>query len=130
MFSSALTGPRFNINYQRVALAAPLPFNEAGGGNQPCDIHARTGCTHIPVTDDGTPAAFYPYFFTTRTNGCTWGEGQDIPGLTVNDFGKQDQYGGYDRGAYYTGSGGTPESFSTVFLHTFRSNVCPASTGH
>lgn len=128
-FSGPLTGPGFTVNYQRTALVAPMPFNEH---NQPCDVFARTGCTNPPITDDGTPAAFYPYFYTTSINGCTWGEGTDVPGLTVNDFGKDQQYGTYDRGVYYTGLNGTATEESNVFMHTYAHNLCrarPAPSG-
>jgi hypothetical protein len=129
MFTSPLTGRHFTLNYAKTSLAAPLPFNEAGGGNQPCDIYARTGCTKLPITDDGTPAKFYPYFYTTRVAGCSWGEGTDVPGLTVRDFGKLNQYGSYDLNVYYSSPTG-PETFSTVFLHNFSRNVCPARSRH
>jgi hypothetical protein len=126
MFTSPLTGRSFNRNYQQNALAAPLPFDEWGGGNQNCDIYTDTGCTDLPVTDEGTPAAFYPYFYTTRIDGCSWGEGTDIPHLTVNDFGQHSQYGTYNTGVYYTGPDGTPFTYSSDFLHVFDRNVCPA----
>ncbi|HET9897472.1 MAG TPA: hypothetical protein VFQ44_21280 [Streptosporangiaceae bacterium] len=126
LFSSPLTGKHFNINYSRNALVAPLPFDEFDGGNQPCDIFARTGCTQLPVTDDGTPAAFYPYFYTTHLHGCMWGEGHDVPGLTVNDFGKLNQYGTYDPGVFYTTPSGS-ETFSSVFMQEFPRNECPAT---
>jgi hypothetical protein len=122
-FSGPLTGPNFTINYQQTALAAPMPFNEH---NQPCNVIARTGCTNPPITDDGTPAAFYPYFYTTHIDGCTWGEGTDVPGLTVNDFGKDQQYGSYDRGVYYTDVGGGATEMSNVFMHTYSHNLCRA----
>ncbi|MBO0805929.1 MAG: hypothetical protein J2P25_23015 [Nocardiopsaceae bacterium] len=122
-FSGPLTGRDFTVNYQRTALVAPMPFNEH---NQPCNVRTRTGCTNPPVTDDGTPAAFYPYFYTTPINGCTWGEGTDVPGLTVNDFGKDRQYGTYDRSVYYTGRGGTAVEESNVFMHTYAHNLCRA----
>lgn len=126
MFSSPLTGRHFTVNYAHNALAAPLPFNEAGGGHQPsCDIYTATGCTKLPLTDDGTPAAFYPYFYTTRVAGCTWGEGTDVPGLTVRDFGKLNQYGTYDRNVYYTGTSG-PYKYSSVFIKNYPRNECPA----
>lgn len=126
MFSSPLTGRGLNVNYAQAALAGPLPFIESGAGNQKCDIFADTGCTDLPVTDNGTPAKFYPYFYTTRVAGCTWGEGTDVPGLTVNDFGKHAQYGSYNTGVYYTGTNGVPTTFATDFLHTFPNNPCPA----
>lgn len=125
LFSSPLTGEHFNINYAQNALVAPLPFDEFGGGNQPCDIFARTGCTKLPVTDQGTPAQLYPCFYTTKVNGCSWGEDTDVPGLTVNDFGKLDQYGSYDQGVYYTSPTG-PFSYSSVFMQTFPRNECQA----
>jgi hypothetical protein len=126
MFTSPLTGRHFNRNYPQNALVAPLPFDEFGGGNQPCDIYTATGCTKLPITDDGTPAKFYPYFYTTRVAGCSWGEGTDVPGLTVNDFGKLNQYGTYDKGVYYSAPGG-PFTYSSVFIKNFPRNVCPAS---
>jgi len=126
MFSSPLTGRKFNVNYAQNALAAPLPFNESGSGHQKqCDIYTATGCTKLPITDEGTPAQFYPYFYTTHVAGCTWGEGTDVPGLTVRDFGKLNQYGTYDRNVYYTGSSG-PYKYSSVFLKTYPRNECPA----
>jgi hypothetical protein len=73
--------------------------------------------TAEPITDDGTPAAFYPYFYTTHIDGCTWGEGTDVPGLTVNDFGKLKQYGTYDRGVYYTDVGGGDGGVQRVHAH-------------
>ena len=123
MFSGPLTGGNFTINYQRTALMAPMPFNEH---NQPCNVFTRTGCTNPPITDDGTPANFYPYFYTTHIDGCTWGEGTDVPGLTVNDFGKDQQYGTYVRGVYYTAVGGAGIEESNVFMHTYPNNLCRA----
>jgi hypothetical protein len=123
MFSGPLTGKNFTINYQRTALMAPMPFNEH---NQPCNTVTRTGCTNPPITDDGTPANFYPYFYTTHIDGCTWGEGTDVPGLTVNDFGKLKQYGTYVRGVYYTDIGGGATEVSNVFMHTYKNNLCRA----
>jgi hypothetical protein len=90
-FSSPLTGRHFNISYSSNALVNDLPLNEAGRPYQHCNIYKNTGCTHIPITDEGTPAAFYPYFYSTHVNGCTWGEGTDGKGLTVDDFGKVNQ---------------------------------------
>jgi hypothetical protein len=126
MFTSPLTGRHFTRNYPLNSLVAPLPFDEFGGGNQPCDIFTATGCTKLPVTDDGTRAKFYPYFYTTHVAGCSWGEGTDVPGLTVNDLGKLNQYGSYDKGVYYSDPSG-PITYSSVFIKNFPHNVCPAS---
>jgi len=79
----------------------------------------------LPVTDDGTPAQFYPYFYMTHLAGCTRGEGTDVPGLTANDFRKLSQFGPYDLGVYYTSPTG-PATFSSVFMHQFPRNECPA----
>jgi hypothetical protein len=124
MFSGPLTGPFLTQNYQQEALAGPLPFIEDGGGQQACDIFTMTGCTALPLTDDGTPAPFYPFFSTTRVNGCSWAEGDDIPGLTVNDYGGHSQYGTYNTGVYYTGKNGVPYTYASDFLHTFATNPC------
>lgn len=127
MFSGPTTGPGYKVSYQREALAGPLPFIEAGGGNQNCDIYTETGCTLLPLTDDGTPAQFYPFFSTTRVNGCSWIEGTDVPGLTVNDFGGLSQYGSYNTGVYYTGLTGKPYTYASDFLHVFPDNPCRAT---
>jgi hypothetical protein len=129
MFTSPLTGRHYTSNYSQTSLAAPLPFDEYGGGHQACDIYTATGCTKLPITDDGTPAQFYPYFYTTHVAGCSWGEGTDVPGLTVKDFGKLDQYGTYDKDVYYSGPTG-PFTYSSVFINNFPRNVCPAVTRH
>ncbi|HEY3957509.1 MAG TPA: hypothetical protein VGM53_29430 [Streptosporangiaceae bacterium] len=126
MFSSPLTGSHYNINYSANALVTDLPLNESGSPYQHCDIYNNTGCTHIPITDDGQPAAFYPYFYSTHVDGCTWGEGQDYKGLTVNDFGKVHEYGTYDYGVYYTGPKGVPYHYSSEFRKIYPVNLCPA----
>ena len=131
LFNSPLTGRGYNVNYSQAALAGPQPFIETGGGNQTsCDIFTgATGCTYLPVTDSGTPAAFYPYFYTTRVAGCSWGEGTDDRGLTVDDFGGETQYGAPNAGVYYSGTNGTPYEMATDFLHVFKSNPCPTAPG-
>jgi hypothetical protein len=126
LFSSPLTGPRYNVNYSSNALVTDLPLNESGSPYQHCNIYKNTGCTLFPITDEGQPAAFYPYFYTTAVNGCTWGEGQYDPKLTVNDFGQQHQYGSYDYGVYYTGPGGKPYHYSSEFRKIYPVNLCPA----
>jgi hypothetical protein len=69
------------------------------------------GCTLIPTTDSGTPAAFYPFFSTVSAGGtCNWGFGNSLPGNT-NDFGKNSQYGSLLSEAYliFGGHGATHE---------------------
>ena len=97
LFSSPLSGEDYNQNYARSAFETDLPALEptcsTTSANDP-------GCTLIPVTDDGTPANFYPYF-STREGGdsamtregerCLWQLGGAIP--DSNLFGKNAQYG-------------------------------------
>jgi len=93
-FSNPRTGEEFNSQYQRVAFEADLPRIEIAPAFQNCDRTTGANCTLIPVTDDGTPADFYPFYSLGTKNGqCTWTLGNDIPGFTVNDFRKNAQYG-------------------------------------
>lgn len=87
-FSSPRTGKAFETPYNRVAFEADLPRIEST-----CDRSTGAGCTLIPITDDGTPAAFYPYFsIAIQHDGCVFQEGAQIPG-SITDFGKNAQYG-------------------------------------
>jgi hypothetical protein len=108
-FTSARTGPGFDRPYRRVAFEADLPAVEPQ-----CDVTTGAGCTHIPVTDSGDPAAFYP-FYTTATNsfGCTWQFGNDTPGDTSN-FGRNAQWGPLLPLRYLTFGGGG--ATHTLFL--------------
>jgi len=109
-FTSARTGAGFNRPYRRVAFEADLPAVEPQ-----CDVTTGAGCTLIPVTDDGDPAAFYP-FFTTATNsfGCSWQFGNDIPGDRSN-FGRNAQYGSLLGTPHLTFGGGG--ATHTLFLN-------------
>ncbi len=90
LFSSPLTGEDYNRNYARSAFETDLPDLEF----PTCSIVKAVdpGCTLIPVTDDGTPADFYPYY-SARERGeqCLWQIGGAIP--DSNLFGKNAQYG-------------------------------------
>ncbi|HEV2034783.1 MAG TPA: hypothetical protein VGU71_11405, partial [Candidatus Dormibacteraeota bacterium] len=93
-FSSPKTGEDFDAQYQRVAFEADLPRIEIAPSFQNCDRTTGANCTLIPITDDGTPANFYPFYSLGTMNGqCTWTLGNDIPGFTTNNFGKNAQYG-------------------------------------
>lgn len=93
LFSSPLTGTSFATPYDRAAFEADLPRVEAPDFGGSCNRSTGAGCTIIPVTDDGAPAAFYPYFSTVATSsGCRWGIGSTLAG-TISDFGKNAQYG-------------------------------------
>jgi hypothetical protein len=93
-FSSPTTGEEFDTQYQRVAFEADLPRIEIAPAFQNCNRTTGANCTLIPITDDGTPADFYPFYSLGTMNGqCTWTLGNNIPGFTTNDFGKNAQYG-------------------------------------
>jgi hypothetical protein len=133
LFSSPRTGPGDSVNYSRVAFEANLPRIEAADFGGPCNRTTGTGCTLIPITDKGTPAAFYP-FFSAFPNGvpnagifnqCVWGFGNAMP--RGNDFGRNAQYGTLLFSNYLIFGGGG--AFRTI-TNNFRQilpNSCPAS---
>jgi hypothetical protein len=117
LFSSPRTGPGDSTNYSRVAFEADLPRIEFNT----CDRSTGAGCTLIPTTDKGTPAAFYP-FFSAFQNGvqgvpgggrCMWGFGNALPGATTN-FGRNAQYGSLLSSTYlaFGGGGATIQRFN------------------
>jgi hypothetical protein len=87
-FSSPLTGSGFNQAYDRAAFEADLSRIEGT-----CNRATGAGCTLIPITDDGDPAEFYPFFTNATVRGaCNWQFGNSIPGDT-REFGRNAQYG-------------------------------------
>ena len=61
----------YRDTYPRMAFEADLAAIESTAGNQPCSVLTGVGCTRRPVTDDGTPAAFYPFYTKGHTrDGC------------------------------------------------------------
>jgi hypothetical protein len=119
LFTSPRTGPGDSTNYSRVAFEANLPRIEAT-----CNRLTGAGCTLIPTTDKGTPAAFYP-FFSAFQNGvqgtpgggrCMWGFGNDLPGATT-DFGRNAQYGTLLTSSYLIFGGG---GASRQLINNFR----------
>ncbi|MDX6301763.1 MAG: hypothetical protein QOF53_2977 [Nocardioidaceae bacterium] len=100
-FTGARTGKHFQQKYKRIAFEADLPAVEP-----PCDVTTGKGCTHIPRTDDGVPAKFYPFFTNTNVRGsCTWQFGNNTPGQTRN-FGQDRQYGSLLSSTYLAFGGG------------------------
>ncbi len=128
MFSSPLTGSGYNVNYSRVAFEADLPRIEVaqpGGSSYVCDRSTGDGCTLIPNTDDGLPAAFYPFFSIRSVSGqCVWQIGNHIPG-SKNDFGQNAQYGTL-LNLTYTGIGGVPSTRYNDFRFILSKNPCNA----
>jgi hypothetical protein len=126
LFSSPRTGPGDTVDYSRVAFEADLPRIEFNT----CNRTTGAGCTLIPTTDKGTPAAFYPFFSAFQhgilgSGGCVWGFGNDVPGATT-DFGRNAQYGSLLGLTYLTFGGG---GATTQRFNDFRqviSNPCPS----
>jgi hypothetical protein len=126
-FSSPQTGPFDSVNYSRVAFEANLPRIETNT----CDRTTGAGCTLIPTTDKGTPAAFYPFFSTLQPqgegNGCRWAFGNDLPS-TSRDFGRNAQYGTLLSSTYLIfGGGGTSHNLINNFRQILK-NPCPAGS--
>jgi hypothetical protein len=113
-FTSPTTGPNYTKQYSQIGFEADLPAIESG-----CNTTTGVGCTLIPQTDSGTPAAFYPFYSTTKVAGrCYWQFGNDIP-REISDFGQNSQYGALLQQSY-TNIGGS----SSPQLNDFR-NIIP-----
>jgi hypothetical protein len=122
LFNSPRFGSNYDQAYSRTAFEADLPRIESNT----CNRTTGAGCTLIPTTDDGAPAAFYPFFSTTSikddaANGpdneaertCNWQFGGSIPGST-NEFGQNTQYGSLLNLTYlaFGGGGATIQRFN------------------
>lgn len=118
-FTSPTTGPGDLFNYSRVAFETDLPRIELNT----CNRSTGTGCTLIPTTDDGTPAAFYPFYSITFSRGdCRWEEGANLPHSF--NFGGNAEYGNLLT-LTYTGAGGTPITRINDFRNIIPFNPCP-----
>ena len=127
LFSSPRTGSGDRANYSRMAFEADLPRIEFNT----CNRTTGEGCTLIPTTDKGTPAAFYPFYSAFQNGvpgaggGCRWAFGNDLPGATT-DFGRNAQYGSLLTTTYLAfGGGGTTINRINNFRQII-SNPCPA----
>jgi hypothetical protein len=119
-FSSPLTGDSDAVDYSRVGFEADLPRIEST-----CNRTTGAGCTLIPTTDKGTPAAFYPFFSALRQGGCLWAFGNDLPGAST-DFGRNAQYGSLLTTTYLQfGGGGATVNLINNFRQILR-NPCHA----
>jgi hypothetical protein len=129
MFSSPLTGQDYNVNYTRLGFEADLPRIEST-----CNRSTGAGCTLIPTTSSGTPAAFYPFYSTlggtsasARSHGqeCLWAIGSKLPG--GNDYGGNAQYGSLLTTTYLAfGGGGSTVNFINNFRQIQQPNPCRA----
>ena len=134
LFSSPLTGEEHNQNYERAAFETDLPRIEAPGASDAgaCNRDTGAGCTLIPLTDDKLasgafkPANFYPWFTAAQSGqGCMWTLGANIPGLTTQDFGKNNEYGELIK-LVYPAVGGTVSRFND--FRNVMNNPCAAGS--
>jgi hypothetical protein len=117
-FSSPETGANYSVPYSQIGFEADLPAIEST-----CNVTNGAGCTLIPQTDLGLPAAFYPFYTTARTaNGCVFQFGNDIP-REISDFGQNAQYGVLLQ-QDYTNVGGSSSNIYLDFRNIIR-NPCP-----
>jgi hypothetical protein len=126
LFSSPRTGTNYTTAYPQAALEADLPRIEAADWGGSCDRSTGTGCTNPPMTDDGHPAAFYPYFSTVSTSrGCRWGAGSTLPNTTHNFGGSSAEYGPLYPLTYWVvgGHGATTTRFNNYNSGAF-ANPC------
>jgi hypothetical protein len=130
LFSSPLTGTSYHVNYGQAAFESDTPRIEAPDLGGICDRTTGAGCTIIPPTDDGQPATFYPFFSVTSLfspGGCKWLIGNDVPGVTVRDFGKTAQYGTlFPQTFLIFGGNGATQSVIDDYHQNLANNPCPA----
>lgn len=126
IFSSPRTGDDFDTQYSNLEFATDLPSIE---NLQGCDPVTGSNCTLIPLTDDGRPAAFYPFFTMGARDGkCRWSFGTDNPGFTTRDFGRNAQYGTLLAVPFLDfGGGGTSTNFFGAYSSALLTNPCPSS---
>ena len=133
LFSSPRTGPFFNKNYSTALFESDTPRNEdpSFGGFNNCNRSTGAGCTIVPNTDDNEPATFYPFYSITRSfpfgRSCRWFIGNDVPGLTANDFGGVTQYGTlFPQTFLVFGGGGATHTVIDDYQNNLGRNPCPA----
>jgi len=118
-FSSPETGPGYNTQYAQAGFETDLPAIEGT-----CNPGTGAGCTLIPQTDQGVPAAFYPFYTTTLKGGggCKWQFGNDIPG-EISNYGQNGQYGTLLQQSYTNVGGSSSPSFED--FRNIIPNPCP-----
>jgi hypothetical protein len=116
-FTSPLTGAGYNRQYSTVGFETDLPATEST-----CNTATGAGCTLIPQTDSGAPAAFYPFYTTAKVGGrCYWQFGNDIPG-EISNFGQNAQYGTLLQQSYTNVGGSSSPSYED--FRNIISNPC------
>jgi hypothetical protein len=132
LFSSPLTGHRYDVNYSQAAFETDTARIEAADLGGTCNTATGAGCTLVPPTDDGHPASFYPFFSITsshRPGACKWFIGNKVPGQTASDFGGVTQYGAlFPQQFLAFGGGGTIVTRFDDYQQALAGNPCPART--
>jgi hypothetical protein len=124
VFTSPMTGMNYNMQYSQMAFNTDLPAIEGDLGT--CNNSTGAGCSRIPTTDDGTPAAFYPYYTSGHAlGGCAWTIGQNYPGFSTNSYGKHAQYGHLLKVTYIEPHGHSVSAYED-FQNILPNNPCPA----
>ena len=94
--SSISGGLNYSDPYPTIQFKTDIPDSETY-----CNFTNGVGCIVPP-----TGAAFYPFYSQLGSgSGCRMTIGNDIPGLTTNDFGKDAEYGSYAVVEGYLGYG-------------------------
>lgn len=118
-FSSPTTGPNYKTQYSTAGFETDLPAIEFFACNT---VNPGPDCTLIPTTDQGTRAAFYPFYTDTNTSsGCAWQFGNDIPG-EISNFGRNTEYGSLYPQTYTTTGGGYQVQYND--FNSSMSNPC------
>jgi hypothetical protein len=125
ILTSPKTGSHYDVQYANVGFNTDLPAIEQAL-TPACNGDTGKNCTIPPVTDDGTPAAFYPYYSSGRAlGGCAWTVGQKVRGFSINDYGKLKQYGSLLKVTYPDLNGTTDTSYED-FQQYLGHNPCKA----
>jgi hypothetical protein len=117
LFSSPTTGITFTTPFSQIAFETDLPRIEASDLGGDCQrLTTGANCVNPPATDEGQPAAFYPYYSTVSTgSGCNYGIGSTLPN-TISNFGGSStaEFGPLYRSTYWTfgGHGATNQRFN------------------
>lgn len=123
--TSPLTGSSYSTNYSDVAFNTDLPAIEGQIGQ--CDTSNGRNCSLTPRTDDGDPAAFYPYYTSGHSDalgGCAWTVGQAIPGFSNQTYNEHAEWGTLLGVTYTTKGGGTVKQYND-YQSILPDNPCP-----
>ena len=138
-FTSPLSG---GTNYSNAVFEADMPRIEAKDVSpvNNCNRTTGVGCVNPPLTDDGVPATFYPFYSAAQTStsagSCVgWIIGNHIganpqdgsPAYTLNDYGRNLQYGPLYLQTYLIlGGGGATRNIYDDFHNDLGTNPCPS----